>query len=72
MGERGPDRVAEALLRSGFVETVFHCPECGRGGTSLSRPSALLGRACLDCGADVVTTVFERFPRRRALADEDA
>jgi hypothetical protein len=55
--------VTEALLAAGFVETAFHCPSCGRGGTSLSRPSSLLGRACLDCGEPVVTTVLDRFAR---------
>jgi uncharacterized Zn finger protein (UPF0148 family) len=54
----------EDLLRAGFVETVFHCPSCGLSGTSLSRPSMLLGRTCADCGDPVVTSVFERFPSR--------
>ena len=40
--------VTESLLAAGFVETAFHCPSCGLGGTSLSRPSALLDRTCLD------------------------
>ena len=53
----------ESLLRAGFVETVFHCPSCGVGGTSLSRPAALLDRACLDCGELVVSTVLDRFAR---------
>jgi uncharacterized Zn finger protein (UPF0148 family) len=53
----------EALLAAGFVETVFHCPACGLSGTSLSRPSALLDRHCLDCGEPVVTTVLDRFSR---------
>jgi ribosomal protein S27E len=53
----------EALPAAGFVETVFHCPECGVSGTSFSRPSALLDRRCLDCGEPVVTTVLERFAR---------
>jgi len=53
----------EALLAAGFVETVFHCPSCGLSGTSLSRPSALLGRRCLDCDEPVVTTVLDRFAR---------
>jgi len=56
-----PD-VTESLLRAGFVETAFHCPVCGLAGTSLSRPSALVERACLDCGAPVVTSVLDRFP----------
>jgi len=55
--------VTESLLRAGFVETAFHCPSCGLGGTSLSRPSALIDRACLDCGGPVVTTVLDRFSR---------
>ena len=53
----------EALLAAGFVETVFHCPACGLSGTSLSRPSALLDRRCLDCDEPVVTTVLDRFAR---------
>jgi ribosomal protein S27E len=53
----------ETLLAAGFVETVFHCPECGASGTSFSRPSALLDRRCLDCGEPLVTTVLERFGR---------
>ncbi|HWK27415.1 MAG TPA: hypothetical protein VNS09_12680 [Solirubrobacter sp.] len=57
-----PD-VTESLLAAGFVETVFHCPACGLGGTSLSRPSALADRACLDCGTPVVTSVVDRFAR---------
>jgi hypothetical protein len=55
--------VTQSLLRAGFVETIFHCPTCGAGGTSLSRPSALLERACLECGEPVVTTVLDRFAR---------
>jgi hypothetical protein len=53
----------EALLKAGFVETVFHCPECGSAGTSLSRPSALHDRRCLECGEPVVTSVLDRFSR---------
>jgi hypothetical protein len=53
----------EALLAAGFVETVFHCPSCGVGGTSLSRPEALLDRVCLECAEPVVTTVLDRFGR---------
>ena len=53
----------DSLLRAGFVETLFHCPSCGLAGTSLSRPTALLKRACLDCEAPVVTTVLDRFAR---------
>ncbi len=55
--------VVQSLLRAGFVETVFHCPTCGAGGTSLSRPVALLERTCLECDAPVVTTVLDRFAR---------
>jgi hypothetical protein len=55
--------VTEALLKAGFVETVFHCAACGASGTSLSRPAALLDRRCLDCGEPVVTTVLGRFSR---------
>ena len=53
--------LTNALLRAGFVETVFHCPECGTSGTSLSRPQALLDRACLECGEPLVTSVLDRF-----------
>ena len=53
--------VTEALLAAGFVETAFHCPSCGLGGTSLSRPTSLLDRTCLDCDEPVVTTVLDRF-----------
>src|SRR3954466_6601931 len=50
----------DRLLRSGaFVECVFHWVECRRGGTSLIRPSAIRDKICLDCGGDVVVTVFE-------------
>ena len=55
--------VTESLLRAGFVETAFHCPSCGLGGTSLSRPSALIDRTCLDCDEPVVTSVLDRFAR---------
>ncbi len=55
--------VTDSLLRAGFVETLFHCPSCGLAGTSLSRPTALLERACLDCDEPVVTTVLDRFAR---------
>jgi hypothetical protein len=58
----------EALLAAGFVETVFHCPACGLAGTSLSRPSALLDRHCLDCAEPVVTTVLDRFPNTQPPA----
>jgi predicted RNA-binding Zn-ribbon protein involved in translation (DUF1610 family) len=51
----------DALLKAGFVETVFHCPACGTAGTSLSRPSALIDRTCLQCGEPVVTTILDRF-----------
>jgi len=55
--------VTQSLLRAGFVETIFQCPSCGRSGTSLSRPSALLDRTCADCNEPVVTTVLDRFTR---------
>jgi hypothetical protein len=55
--------VTEALQAAGFVETAFHCPSCGLGGTSLSRATALLDRTCLDCGEPVVTSVLDRFAR---------
>ena len=52
----------DQLLRTGtFVECVFHCVECGLGGTSLIRPAAVRQKVCLDCGGDVVVTVVERF-----------
>jgi hypothetical protein len=52
----------DQLLRTGpFVECVFHCTECGLGGTSLIRPAAIREKVCLQCGGDVVVTVFERF-----------
>jgi hypothetical protein len=56
---------ADALIRSGaFVECVFHCPACGRAGTSLIRPAAVAGKACASCGEPVVVSVLERFVRR--------
>jgi hypothetical protein len=55
------DATATALLRAGFVETVFHCPSCGLSGSSLSRPSALPGRTCAECNEPVVTSVLDRF-----------
>jgi hypothetical protein len=62
--ERGPAAVAEALTRSGaFVECVFHCAECGLGGTSLIRPGRIAEKTCLGCGGPVVVTVLDRFPR---------
>ncbi|HET8756217.1 MAG TPA: hypothetical protein VFM58_09410 [Solirubrobacteraceae bacterium] len=52
----------DQLLRTGaFVECVFHCVECGLGGTSLIRPAAVRGKVCLDCGGAVVVTLVERF-----------
>jgi hypothetical protein len=53
----------DPLLSTGaFVECVFHCVDCGLGGTSLIRPSAVGDKVCLGCGGDsVVVTVFERF-----------
>ena len=64
----------DRLLRSGaFVECVFHCVECGLGGTSLIRPSAIRDKICLDCGGDVVVTVFERFrPSGSHTSDSEA
>jgi hypothetical protein len=62
--DRGPAAVAEALTRSGaFVECVFHCAECGLGGTSLIRPARIADKTCLGCGGPVVVTVLDRFPR---------
>jgi hypothetical protein len=60
---RGPAASAEALLRAGFVELVFHCPACGLGGTSLARPEALAERTCFDCGAPSIVTVLDRRSR---------
>jgi len=61
---RGAAAVTEALLNSGaFVETVFHCPQCGRGGTSVARMGTLGDHGCLGCGAPTVVTVLDRFPR---------
>jgi hypothetical protein len=52
----------EQLLGTGtFVECVFHCVECGLGGMSLIRPARIREKVCLECGGDVVVTVFERF-----------
>jgi len=46
------------------VECVFHCTDCGLGGTSLIRPSAVKDKVCVGCGGEqVVVTVFERFRR---------
>jgi hypothetical protein len=62
---RGAAAVTEQLLASGaFVEVVFHCPDCGLGGTSVARPSGLRDRECVRCGSDVVVTVLDRFGRR--------
>lgn len=55
--------VNQTLLAAGFVETVFHCPSCGLGGTSVSRPSSLHDRTCAECNEPVVTTVLDRFSR---------
>jgi hypothetical protein len=60
-----PD-ATQRLLAAGFLECVFLCAECGRGGTSLSRPAMLADKTCLDCGAPVVVSVLDRFPRRAA------
>jgi hypothetical protein len=64
----------DQLLRTGaFVECVFHCVECGRGGTSVIRPAAIREKVCLDCGGDVVVTVFERFrPSGSRTSDSEA
>ncbi len=59
----GPE-VTRALLAAGFLECVFHCPDCGLGGTSLSRPAMLQGKTCAGCGGPVVLSVLERFPAR--------
>jgi hypothetical protein len=59
-----PD-ATRGLLAAGFLESVFHCPACGLGGTSLSRPALLAGKTCLDCGAPVVVSVLDRFPARK-------
>jgi hypothetical protein len=55
----------DPLLSTGaFVECVFHCTECGLGGMSLIRPSAVADKVCVGCGGEeVVETVFERFRR---------
>jgi hypothetical protein len=57
----------DPLLSTGaFVECVFHCTECGLGGMSVIRHSALAEKICLGCGSgDVVVTVFERFRQSR-------
>jgi len=55
-----PD-ATRTLLAAGFLECVFHCPGCGLGGTSLSRPAMLRERSCAACGAPVVLSVLERF-----------
>ena len=65
----------DPLLATGaFVECVFHCVECGLGGTSLIRPSALGDKVCLGCGGEsVVVSVFERFrPSRSRTSDSGA
>ena len=42
----------DRLLRSGaFVECVFHCVDCGLGGTSLIRPSAIRARSASNAAA---------------------
>ena len=65
----------DPLLATGaFVECVFHCVDCGLGGTSLIRPSAVRDKVCLDCGSEsVVVTVLERFrPSRSRTSDSGA
>jgi hypothetical protein len=58
-----PRDATNTLLAAGFVETIFHCPACGTGGTSLARQDALPERTCLWCAEPVVTTVLDRFAR---------
>lgn len=53
-----------AFLAAGFLECVWHCPGCGTGGTSLSRPTMLIGKTCPPCGGPVVYSVLDRFPTR--------
>jgi hypothetical protein len=55
------DAEDELLATGAFVECVFSCPTCGLAGTSVIRPSALIGKTCLGCGSEVVVTVFDRF-----------
>jgi hypothetical protein len=55
------DTTTDALLRAGFVETVFHCPTSGLSGSSLSRPSSLFDRTCAGCNEPVVTSAVDRF-----------
>jgi hypothetical protein len=43
---------------------VFHCPQCGLGGTSVARMGTAADHGCLGCGAQTVVTVLDRFPRR--------
>jgi hypothetical protein len=63
----------DPLLSTGaFVECVFHCTECGLGGTSVIRHSALADKICLGCGGDVVVTVFERFRRSESGTSDSA
>jgi hypothetical protein len=53
---------SEQLLATGaFVECVFSCPACGLAGTSLARPSTLIGKTCLGCGEAVALSVLDRF-----------
>jgi len=56
-------RLVNDLLAAGFVESVFHCPACGLGGTTLSRPALLEGKTCAGCAEPVVVSVVERFSR---------
>ena len=51
------------LYSAGFLECVFHCPTCGLGGTSFSRPAVLAGKRCGGCGDPVALSVLGRFSR---------
>jgi len=61
------------LAGGAFVECVFSCTACGLGGTSLVRPAALIGKTCLECGSELVVSVFDRFtPSRSRTSDSGA
>jgi len=55
------DASDDILATGAFVECVFSCPSCGLAGTSLVRPTALIGKACVGCGEEVVLSVLSRF-----------